>query len=56
MPSSYNGKILHVDLTERRWWSEELEEIIYRKYLGGSALSSYLCCATSSPASTRSTR
>jgi len=41
MPSSYNGKILHVDLTERRWWSEELEELIYRKYLGGSALSSY---------------
>ena len=41
MPSSYNGKILHVDLSEQRWWSEELDEIIYRKYLGGSALASY---------------
>ncbi len=40
MPSSC-VKILHVDLTERRWWSEELEEIIYRKYLGLAALSSY---------------
>ena len=41
MPTSYNGKILHVDLSEQRTWTEELEELIYRKYLGGSALSSY---------------
>ena len=41
MPSSYNGKILHVDLTESRTWIEELDELIYRKYLGGGALASY---------------
>ena len=42
MRDSYNGKILHVDLTEARWWSEELDDIIYRMFLGGSGLSSYL--------------
>ena len=41
MPSSYNGKILHVDLTESRTWIEEPDELIYRKYLGGGALASY---------------
>jgi aldehyde:ferredoxin oxidoreductase len=28
-------------LTEGRWWAEALDDLIYRKYLGGSALSSY---------------
>lgn len=42
MRGSYNGRILHVDLTQARWWSEELDDIIYRTFLGGSALSSYL--------------
>ena len=41
MADSYHGKILHVDLSEGRWWAEELGELTYRKYLGGSALSSY---------------
>ncbi|RME64204.1 MAG: aldehyde ferredoxin oxidoreductase, partial [Caldilineae bacterium] len=41
MPDSYNGKILHVDLTERRTWVEEPDELIYRKYLGGGALATY---------------
>ncbi|MFN2200285.1 MAG: aldehyde ferredoxin oxidoreductase N-terminal domain-containing protein, partial [Caldilineaceae bacterium] len=41
MSTSYNGKILHVDLTDQRTWIEEPDEVIYRKYLGGSALSSY---------------
>jgi len=41
MAHSYNGKILHVDLTEGRSWVEEPDEIIYRKYLGGGALSTY---------------
>lgn len=41
MPTSYSGKILHVDLTESRWWTEELDENIYRKYLGGGALATY---------------
>ncbi len=41
MRTSYNGRILHVDLTEERWWTEKLDDLIYRKYLGGSALASY---------------
>ena len=41
MRNGYNGEILHVDLTEGRWWAEELDDRIYRTYLGGSALSSY---------------
>jgi aldehyde:ferredoxin oxidoreductase len=41
MPKSYNGKILHVDLTEGRTWVEELDEKIYRRYLGGGALATY---------------
>lgn len=41
MANGYNGKILHVDLADGRWWSEEPGELTYRKYLGGGALSSY---------------
>jgi len=41
MPKSYTGKILHVDLSDGRTWVEELEEAIYRKYLGGGALATY---------------
>ena len=41
MRNGYNGKILHVDLTASRSWVEEPAELIYRAYLGGSALSSY---------------
>lgn len=41
MPQSYNGKILHVDLTDGRSWVEEPDELVYRKYLGGGALSTY---------------
>lgn len=41
MSQSYNGKILHVDLTEGRSWVEEPEELIYRKFLGGGALATH---------------
>lgn len=41
MAQSYNGKILHVDLSEGRTWVEEVEEQIYRRYLGGGALATY---------------
>ncbi len=37
----YNGKILRVDLTKGEVKTEVLDEIIYRKYLGGSSLASY---------------
>jgi aldehyde:ferredoxin oxidoreductase len=38
MPYGYNGKILHVDLTQGQVMVEEPEEAFYRKYLGGSAM------------------
>src|SRR6266511_3363271 len=38
MPYGYNGKILHVDLTNGELTVEEPNEAFYRKYLGGSAM------------------
>ncbi len=38
MPNGYNGKILRVDLSDRRVWTEEPGEAAYRRYLGGGAL------------------
>lgn len=41
MPYGYNGKILHVDLTNNSWEVEEPSEQWYRTYMGGSAFASY---------------
>jgi aldehyde:ferredoxin oxidoreductase len=41
MPNGYNGKILHVDLTEGTLTIEEPDEAFYRKYMGGSAMGMY---------------
>src|SRR6266498_3919407 len=41
MPNGYNGKILHVDLTEGTLTVEEPNEAFYRKYMGGSAMGIY---------------
>jgi len=38
MPHGYNGKILHVDLTNGKFQVEEPGDVFYRKYMGGSAL------------------
>src|SRR5215216_3526532 len=38
MPYGYNGKILHVDLTQGQITVEEPEDAFYRKYLGGSGM------------------
>ena len=38
MSYGYNGKILHVDLTNGKFRVEEPGEAFYRKYMGGSAL------------------
>lgn len=38
MPYGYMGKLLRVDLTERRTWVEELDPETARKYIGGSGL------------------
>ncbi len=41
MPYGYNGKILHVNLTDSSWEIEEPSEDWYRTYVGGSALAAY---------------
>lgn len=41
MPNGYNGKILHVDLTQGTLMVEEPNEAFYRKYMGGSAMGMY---------------
>ncbi len=41
MPNGYNGKILHVDLTQGSLTVEEPNDAFYRKYLGGSAMGMY---------------
>lgn len=41
MPNGYNGKILRVDLSGGTIAEETPEEIVYRRYMGGSALSLY---------------
>lgn len=41
MPFGYNGKILHVNLTNSTWQAEQPGENWYRTYVGGSALAAY---------------
>jgi aldehyde:ferredoxin oxidoreductase len=41
MPYGYNGKILRVNLTEHALSEETPAEVVYRRYMGGSALSLY---------------
>ena len=39
----YSGKILHVDLTERKTWAEPKPEAWYKTYIGGVSMASRLC-------------
>ncbi len=41
MPSGYNGKILHINLTTGELTVEAPSESFYRQYMGGSALNMY---------------
>jgi len=41
MANGYNGKILHVNLSEGKFRVEKPDETFYRKYMGGSALAMY---------------
>ena len=41
MPFGYNGKILHINLTDSSWEVEEPDEKWYRTYVGGTALAAY---------------
>ena len=39
----YSGKILHVDLTDRKTWPESKSEEWYKIYIGGVSMASRLC-------------
>ena len=41
MPFGYNGKVLHIDLSQKDWQVEEPEETWFRTYLGGSGAAAY---------------
>lgn len=41
MPYGYQGRILHVNLTNGKIWEEEPGEDFYRKYVGGRSLGLY---------------
>jgi aldehyde:ferredoxin oxidoreductase len=45
----YHGKILHVDLTERKHWAEEKPEEWYKTYIGGVSMASRLCWENITP-------
>jgi aldehyde:ferredoxin oxidoreductase len=49
MPYGFNGKILRVDLTQNKIAVENLDEIIYRTYMGGSALALYYLLKETEP-------
>lgn len=41
MSTGYHGKILRVDLSDGRIWTEEHDDTFYRRYYGGKALIGY---------------
>jgi aldehyde:ferredoxin oxidoreductase len=49
MPTGYNGKILRVNLTDGKIGEETPAEIVYRMYMGGSALSLYFLLKEQKP-------
>jgi aldehyde:ferredoxin oxidoreductase len=48
-PFGFNGKILHVDLTRGEVRIEEPPEELYRLYVGGGLLGTYLLLRDSKP-------
>src|SRR5438094_6685712 len=47
MPTGYWGKVLHVDLSSGKTWTEEPDEAFYRKNMGGRAfIAHYLLSET----------
>lgn len=43
MPNGYNGKVLHINLTDRTWEVDTPDLDFYRMYAGGSAMGTYYC-------------
>ena len=53
MAMGYQGRILHVDLTEGRTWTEEPGELFYRAYLGGPGIGVYYLLKEMQPGTAR---
>jgi aldehyde:ferredoxin oxidoreductase len=49
MPYGYNGKILHIDLTNGKTKVEEPDEVFYRTYMGGGCLGAYYLLKETDP-------
>ncbi len=47
----YHGKILHIDLTNRKIWTEEKPEDWYKVYIGGVSMASRLAWENIEPGS-----
>ena len=47
----YHGKILHVDLTERKYWTERKPESWYKMWIGGVSMAARLLWENSEPGS-----
>ena len=45
----YSGKILHVDLSERKTWIEEKPEAWYKMWIGGVSMATRLCWENITP-------
>ncbi len=45
----YSGKILHIDLTERKTWVEDKPEDWYKMWIGGVSMASRLCWENIAP-------
>ncbi len=45
----YSGKILHIDLTDRKTWVEEKPESWYKVYIGGVSMATRLCWENITP-------
>ncbi|MCG0278507.1 MAG: aldehyde ferredoxin oxidoreductase family protein [Thermanaeromonas sp.] len=49
MRYGYVGKVLWVDLTQRKWWVEEVDEALASKWLGGSGFGAITLAKTTGP-------
>lgn len=49
MSCGYNGKILHINLTDGTSWIETPDELFYRTYMGGGCLGAYYLLKETKP-------
>lgn len=45
----YHGKVLHVDLSQKKFWAEEKPEDWYKMWIGGVSMATRLCWENINP-------